>query len=209
MNKIPVFDIGDTLIPDNSKINEFVSKELERNGQTPVKMPINSFNVFKTEEVARWLDSEGLHANPSIIKEKYEIWAEKFLKEEIIPELKKIDSEFGPIGFISDNSIEAKKFYTKVFSDAELDYKGLVVSEEVGVKKPNEEIFEAFLSQRDEERERFAYFGNNVDRDLAAEKTEMSFVWVNQYCVFGTHYSGLKIKKVSYNDVKAVLRVLK
>lgn len=206
IDKMPVFDIGDTLVPSHEKINEKVHEELVREGvEEAPELPINEYNIYKPSEIRAWLDKHELGADPEKLKKAYLEWERDFLKENVIEQLKKINEDFGPIGFISDNSIAGKKFYTEVFDEEGLNWKGFVVSEEVGFRKPHEGIFKEFLKQRDEEADRFVYFGNYVDRDRAAEKENMHFVWNDNYHVFNSSFEGPTIHKLTYENVKQAL----
>lgn len=207
IKKTPVFDIGDTLLPSHKMINEKIQEELKREGVERVpELPINEYNIYKPSEVKVWLDKHDLEADAEKLKQAYLDWERDFLRDNVIDELKRINEDFGPIGFISDNSIAAKKFYKKLFEDEGLDYDGFVVSEEVGVKKPDREIFEAFIRERCEEAGSFVYFGNYVDRDKAAEKEGMHFVWDDRYYVFNSSFEGLTIHKLTYENVKEALK---
>ena len=204
--KIPVFDIGDTLLPSHEKINEKVREKVIESGvQNPPEFPINKYNIYVPDQVGEWLEKYGIEANAEEIKQAYIDWEEKFFHEKSLPALKKISEEYGPIGFVSDNSIEAKKFYRKIFEDAGIDYRGLVVSDEVGVKKPDPEIFRAFLDEREEKPEQFTYFGNYVERDSAAEKVGMNFVWVTQYHTFGSENWKPQIDDLTHEKVSEAL----
>lgn len=206
MNKIPVFDIGDTLLPDYQKINEAVITELKAHEiENPPELPINEFNIYKTKEVDEWLEKNNLPGDAAKIKEYYLNWERDFLKNNVIPELEKINDKFGPIGFISDNSVAAKEFYIDFFKQYNIDYKGFIVSEEVGVEKPNPQIFEEFLNQREEPAERFVYFGNYVDRDKGAEKVGMHFVWVTEFHLFDSSTTGNQIRSLNFKNVKKAL----
>ena len=207
MRKIPVFDIGDTLIPSSENINQAVNRELEKEGidEKPF-FPINEFNIYKIEDVQAWLDKHGLDGDAEAIRDAYLEWKDEYFESSgIIEELKEVNEEFGPIGFISDNSLEAKKYYEEIFKRHDLDYRGFVVSEEAGAEKPEKRIFEEFLKERREDAERFVYFGNYVDRDRGAEKTGMDFVWVKQFHTFDSSTEGPQINRLNYRNVSRVL----
>ena len=206
MSKIPVFDIGDTLLPSHEKINEKISEELKNEGVEDVpELPINEYNVYRPSDIREWLEKHGIEADAEKLKEAYLEWEKEFLRENVIKELKEINEAFGPIGFISDNSIAAKEFYRDLFRSEGLEYEGFVVSEEVGVKKPNKEIFEAFLEERSESPESFVYFGNYVDRDKAAENAGMHFVWDDKYYVFNSSFDGPTIHSLNFENVETAL----
>ncbi len=205
MSKIPVFDIGDTLVPSHSKINEVIREVV---GEETPKIDINKYNVYVPEQINQWFDEQGIEADGEEVTEKYLEWKSNYLKQNMIPDLKKINQHYGPIGFISDNSKPAKKFYKENFDNAGLNYEGFTVSAEVGAEKPDPKIFEAFVQERKEDAEDFVYFGNYVDRDKAAEKVGMDFVWVKSFHTFGSETEGVQINKVSFESVeKAVNKV--
>lgn len=207
VEKIPVFDIGDTLLPSHEKINEKVHEELRREGvEDAPELPINEYNIYKPSEVEAWLEKHNIEADAEKLKQAYLGWEQEFLRENVIDELKRINRDFGPIGFISDNSIAAKKFYEGIFEDEGLNYEGFVVSEEVGVEKPDRKIFKAFVECRSENPDRFVYFGNYVDRDEAAEKEGMHFVWDDRYHAFGSSFDGPTIHKLVYEKVRKALK---
>jgi len=208
MTKIPVFDIGDTLLPSHKKQNKVLREELKREGfKNPPKMDINKYNIYKPGEIQEWLDNNNLDADPKKVKKAYIEWERKYLEENAIDELKKINQKFGPIGFISDNSLEAKDFYEQFFEENDLNYRVFVVSEEVGVKKPEKEIFQEFLDRRDESGEKFAYVGNYVDRDIGAEKVGMSFIWLKEHYLFdSSSYDGVQIPKLNFENLENALK---
>ncbi len=204
--RTPVFDIGDTLLPDDRLMNEAVEQVLMEQGYSQEdvpKFPIYSYNIFKLQEVQDFLMSNNLKANPAEIVEAYKKNAREFFAASDIPEvLIRCNSEIGTIGFISDNSVEEKEFIEEVLRQHYIDYEGYVVSETVGHEKPSQEIFRAFLDIRDERGENFAYFGNNARVDQGCEKVGMEFVWVKQFNTFGSSWDGKKIEELSFENVK-------
>lgn len=202
MSRIPVFDIGDTLVPSHSKINDIIQQHIN---DAP-ELDINRYNIYVPEQMNQWLTENNLKGSGEQLTEAYLKWKSEYLKNQMLPEIKKINQEFGPIGFISDNSIEAKKFYKKNFEEVGLEYKGFTVSAEVGVEKPDPKIFNVFLEERDKPADRFVYFGNYVDRDKAAEKAGMDFVWVKQFHTFGSSTDGIQIEKLNYEKVAEALQ---
>lgn len=205
---IPVFDIGDTLIPSSENINQAVNSQLHEVGvEDPPFFPINEFNIYRTEDVQAWLDKHGVEANPEKITEAYLDWKDRYFdKSDVLKVLKEINRDYGPIGFISDNSLEAEKYYRDVFERHGVQYNGFTVSERVGVKKPDRKIFETFVQERDEEPDRFTYYGNYVDRDIGAKKVGMNFVWVTQHHTFDSKpYNGPEIERLSYRNIEKTL----
>lgn len=204
MSKIPVFDIGDTLLPSKENINRIVKQTLQEEGfENPPDLPINKYNIYKTSDIDKWLKKNNIDFESTNLKKAYLSWEKDYFNHKnTLNILKRANKQFGPIGFISDNSIEAKKFYQRLFADKKLSYNGFIVSEEVGVKKPNKKIFKAFLDERKESAERFVYFGNYVDRDKAAEKVGMNFIWVKEHHTFNSQHKGKSIDRLTFENIK-------
>lgn len=204
--RTPVFDAGDTILPDDRLMNEAVEEVLVGQGYPEndiPRFPIYKYNIFKPEEVHQFLMSNNLKANPAEIAETYRRKARDFLADsKIIDVLTRCNTELGKIGFISDNSVEEKEFIQEVLRSHYVEHEGYVVSEEVGAEKPSREIFQSFLDIRDERGENFAYFGNNARVDQGCEKVGMDFVWVKQYNTFGSSWDGKQVEKLSFESVK-------
>ena len=197
----PVFDIGDTLLPSHDKINEVLHELVP---EAP-EMDINEYNVYVPEEMNSFLAENDLRGDGEKITSTYLEWKSDYLRENMLPRLKQINQEFGPVGFISDNSLAAKKFYQENFEDAGLRYRGFIVSEELGIRKPDPRIFQAFLDKREETGSNFAYFGNYVERDSGAEQARMKFVWVKQFHTFGSDDWKPSIEKITEDNVRKAL----
>lgn len=202
--KIPVFDIGDTLLPDRRLMNEAVEEILREEGNQGIpRFPIHEYNIFRPQEVKKFLYENDLQANPVDVRKRYEKKAARFLAEkDVLATLDRCSQEIGSIGFISDNAVKEKEFMQERLRKHHVEYKGFVVSEEVGSRKPGKEIFRSFLNIREERPEKFVYFGNDVSRDQAAKKTGMEFVWVKQYNTFGSKYEGKQIEELSFENIR-------
>ncbi len=219
MTKIPVFDIGDTLLPSEKLINKTVKRKLHQQGIRDVPdFPINEYNIYKPEDVQEWLDEHGIETDAEKVSLAYKGSARRYLdRKKVIEILQELGEEHGPIGFITDNSVEAKEFFKTLFDPDEEDeddefeginYEGFIVSEEVGVQKPDEEIFKAFLDERDEPAEDFVYIGNRPETDSACEEVGITFVWLDRHENFGSEWDGKKIYKLSVENVEKVLEEL-
>jgi FMN phosphatase YigB (HAD superfamily) len=187
--KIPVFDIGDTLIPC-SKIQEQLLNSLSSR-----KVSVgNNFRIYKEEDVQRFANENGIDAEAGTIIQRYKKREEEEMRKEgIIKALKKISERYGPIGFISDNTIEGKKWFKSIMDEENVNYSGLVVSEEVGAEKPNPKIFKKFVQKRSEKKSnQFVYFGNNLNRDIACQKVGMNFIEVTKFNVIGSTEKNVK-----------------
>lgn len=203
-NKIPVFDIGDTLMPSFRLQNELMRDELKEQGARDIPdFDVNNFRIYTPSEVKEYLNKHGLeHGDPMRIIDKYKDRERRFMEEKGVFEfLRKTSEKLGPIGFVSDNTIEGKKWMEKQLDIHNVPYEGLVVSEEVEVEKPDPKIFKEFLNRRGQPGKDFVYFGNNLNRDPACRKVGMDFVLVKQYKVYGQADVD-PIDKLSYEAVK-------
>lgn len=198
---IPVFDIGDTLSPSNSSINQYLKNQI--GADKAPEFPVNKYNIYRTRDIKKWLKENNIQADAEKIREKHiEEKNKLFQKLNTLKAVRKANKKHGPIGFISDNSIEAKEYYKKLFAKHNINYEGFIVSEEVGVEKPDRKIFEAFLEEREEPASRFTYFGNYVDRDKGAQKTGMNFVWVKQFHTFNSGPYQPAIEKLTLENIQ-------
>lgn len=207
MSKTPVFDIGDTLVPSFRLQNELIRDELKEQGAEEVpEFDINNFRIYTPSDVKEYLDNHGLdQGDPMRIIEKYKDRERRFMEQnDVFETLREISEDLGPIGFVSDNTVEGKKWMRDQLESHGVPYKGLVVSEEVGVEKPDPKIFKKFLEIRGRPGKDFAYFGNNLDRDPACRKVGMKFVFVNQYKVYGEGDVD-PIDELSYKAVKEAI----
>ncbi|MFB6100381.1 MAG: HAD family hydrolase [Candidatus Nanohalobium sp.] len=208
MNKIPVFDIGDTLMPSFRLQNELMKDELDEYGAEEIpEFDVNNFRIYTPSEVREYMEKHGIeHNDPLRIIEKYKERERKFMESHnVFQMLKKVSKDFGPIGFISDNTIEGKNWFETLLKAHGVDYKGFVVSEEVGVEKPDPQIFRKFFDYRTEPAEKFIYFGNNLNRDPACRKVGMDFVLVKQYKVYGEKEGVDPVENLTYESVKEVV----
>ncbi|MFT4893077.1 MAG: putative hydrolase of the HAD superfamily [Candidatus Nanohaloarchaea archaeon] len=204
MSKIPVFDIGDTLMPSFRLQNKLMKDELKEQGAEEIpEFDVNNFRIYTPSEVKEYLDKHGLdHGDPMRIIEKYKDRERRYMEEKgVFETLRQISEDFGSIGFVSDNTIEGKRWMADQLEAHNVPYEGLVVSEEVGVEKPDPKIFKEFLNIRGRPGKDFVYFGNNLNRDPACQKVGMDFVLVKQYKVYGEKDVD-PIDKISYRAVK-------
>lgn len=184
--------------------NQLMEDELEEQGAEEIPdFDVNNFRIYTPSEVKEYLNKQGLdHGQPLRIIEKYKDRERRYMEEKgVFETLRKISEDIGPIGFISDNTIEGKRWMEAQLEAHSVPYEGLVVSEEVGVEKPDPKIFREFLNIRGRPGKDFTYFGNNLSRDPACRKTGMDFVLVKQHKVYGDgDYKS--IDKLSYEAVK-------
>lgn len=203
---IPVFDIGDTLMPCYRLQKELFEQVFEENGRKPPNFEEEDFKIYKKRYVQKYLDEKNLELDAEELIERYKRKEQDFLEnEDVFGFLDKCAEEFGSIGFISDNTVEGKKWFKRLLEEHDIDYKGFVVSEEVGVEKPDKQIFNAFINRRDEEPEKFVYIGNNIPKDKAAKKVGMGFIWFNAFETFGTSYDKLKLEKLDVENLQNTL----
>lgn len=202
MGRIPVFDVGDTFLPSKRMINGAVNDHLD--GE--VEFPIYDYNIYRPAEVRLFLEQREMEADPEEISRTYLDLLEEFLEDEGVFEmLQRLNEEFGTVGFISDNTLEMKYFWKDMLERQGVEYEGFVVSEEVGVEKPEPGIFEAFTSERPEIPGSFVYFGNNAEKDRAAVSVAMKFVWVTCYDTFDTSYDGASVDRVGFDKIREAI----
>lgn len=200
--KVPVFDIGDTLLPSEKMINETIK---EHAAGAP-DMDIYSYNIYRPAEIRHFLQINGLEADAEEITKSYHEKIELYLEEnDIFSLFEKINRENGFVGFISDNTLECKYFWEDMLRERGLNPM-IIVSEQIGAKKPSAEIFEAFLNLVEYDNpEKYVYFGNSVERDSAAEDVGMKFVWVNQHMTGEESFTGPTISEFNSAKVEKAL----
>jgi FMN phosphatase YigB (HAD superfamily) len=203
MSKIPVFDIGDTLTPSRRFAKDVFERELKRQGvENPPEYPFEGYNSNVIESISEWFKEAGIDADAEAavkkLRNKKIERMEDFGKFEM---LRKVEKEIDVPGIVSDNKVASKKFWEKVFDDRDIDLRGFVVSEELGLRKPHMEIFEEFLRRTKVEGEDCVYFGNRGDIDCVCEQLGMDFVWVQEFETFNTEYSGKSIRKLDFETV--------
>lgn len=206
--KIPVFDFGDTLVPCFRLQNQLMKDEFSEHHAEVPEFDVNNFRIYTPSEVKQYMEKHGLDdASPERIIEKYKDRERRFMEQNNVFEfLKKCSREFGKIGIVSDNTLEGKRWLEKQLEAHNVPYEGLVVSEEVGVEKPDPKIFKEFLNRRGEQRDRFVYFGNNLNRDPACRKVGMDFVLVSQYKVYGESSEEFtEVEELDFENVKEVI----
>lgn len=228
MSKIPVFDIPDTLLPTKKEINKTIKRKLNQQGVRDVPdFPLQEYNVHRPEEVQEWLDENDLESDAEKLSLAYQGSARRFLqRKKIVNTLRELGKEHGPVGFITNGSLEEKEFYEAIFNAdededeedqmEEIPYEGFVVSEvpsdeesddedERNVEVPEDSGFERFLELREEPAEDFVYFTNNAERGREAKEAGMEFVWVKRYDTFDTEYDGVSMGAVSKGNVEKAL----
>lgn len=204
-SRIPVFDIGDTLIPSFRLQNKLMKDELREQGAGEVPdFDVNNFRIYTASEIEEYLEKHGIeHGDPVRIIEKYKDRERRFMEEKGVFEfLRKTSKELGPVGFISDNTLEGKQWMEEQLREHNVPYKGLVVSEEVGVEKPDPKIFKQFLYRRGRPGKDFVYFGNNLNRDPACRQVGMDFVLVKQYRVYGEETGVDPVEELTLEKVR-------
>lgn len=206
--RIPVFDIGDTLMPSFRLQNQLMRDELKEQGARDIpEFDVNNFRIYTPSEVKEYLEKHGLeHGDPIRIIDKYKDRERRFMENHGVFEfLRKTSEKLGPIGFVSDNTIEGKNWMEQQLDIHNVPYEGLVVSEEVGVEKPDPKIFKEFLNRRGRPGGDFTYFGNNLNRDPACRRVGMEFVLVKQYKVYGENKDVDPVNELTYEAVKEVV----
>ncbi|MFB6144615.1 MAG: HAD family hydrolase [Candidatus Nanohaloarchaea archaeon] len=205
--RTPVFDIGDTLMPCYRLQNQLIQERLRMQGvEDPPEFPVNTFRIYNPSHVQEFLDMHGIEGDAEKLVEEYKDKEEKYLEENRVFEmLRTASEELGTVGFVSDNSLKGKDYFRGLLESRNVPYDGFVVSQEVGVEKPDSKIFREFLSRRGGNGSDYTYFGNNVPRDIGCRKVGMDFVWVTQYETFSGSYGGRTLEELSFRSVKQAL----
>lgn len=217
MSKIPVFDISDTLLPTKKEINKTIKRKLNQQGVRDVpEFPIDEYNVHRPEEIQEWLEENELESDAEKLSLAYQGSARRFIqRKKIVDTLRTLGKEHGPIGLITDGSLEEKDFYEAIFNVdededeedqmEEIPYEGFIVAEEPEDEETGKSEFERFLELREEPAEKFVYFSNDAERGREAEEAGMSFVWVKRYDTFDTEHEGVSMGAVTTGNVEKAL----
>lgn len=213
-NKIPVFDIGDTLVPSREYASRIIEDELRQRNNHPVhKFDPAKFMMYDPEEVQKYLDLHEIDGDAEKLakdcREKYlEAFEHLMIEHEIFDLFARCNQEFGTVGIISDNSKEMKHLIQDLLDKHEVEINTITISDEVGTEKPDKEIFEAFLEEREESAENFVYIGNDAERDKGAKEVGMKFIWTKQFDTLNTSYQGPQINKLEFENLKKKIQEL-
>ncbi len=208
-DKIPVFDIGDTLSPSIPLTKTTVKRFLEGRGvEQPPEFPVREVDQYSEKSVDKWLRKEEIEVDAGKTVNEIKRSKENALENSGAFEiLSKLGSVGEAPGIISDNSLKAKSFHQELFNARGVEINGFVVSEELGEKKPSKKIFEEFLNRRGAEGYECIYFGNDTRRDTSARKVGMDFVWVTAFKTWGKSWKGRSIEQFNYEKVVEVMEV--
>lgn len=188
--------------------NDLLEEEFSINGKEFPEFDVNDFRVYNPEDVQKYLEKHDIEElNPERVVKEYKRREKRFLeRNDVFKFLKQCSEEFGTIGFISDNSLEGKEWFKNLLEENDVPYDVLLVSDEIGVEKPDPRIFEEFLERRGEPAEKFVYIGNNVERDSAAEKVGMGFIWAKKFEDFGSSYDGVSVEDLTVENLKEAMK---
>lgn len=211
---IPVFDIGDTLVPSRKFAEHIIEDELRQRNHEPVHdFDPDKFMMYDPDQIHEYLEKYDIDGDAEKLahecRDRYlEAYEDLLIENDVFDLFAKCNREFGKIGVISDNSLRAKKLMKTLLEKHEVDYNTITVSEDVGAEKPESEIFQAFIDERKEDPENFVYFGNDASRDSGAEKIGMNFVWVTQFDTVNSSHEGLKIDELNFENIKQAIQKL-
>lgn len=208
MSKIPVFDIGDTLVPSRRFVEHIIEDELRQRNHEPVhSFDPDKFKMYDPTGIHEYLEKYDIEGDPGELahncRERYlEAFEDLLIENDVFDLLARCNREFGKIGVISDNGMEAKKLLEKKLDEHGVEYDTILVSEEVGVEKPDPEIFKAFIEKREESAEDFVYIGNDAERDSGALDAGMNFIWLKQFDTVNSSYDGLSLEKLTFENLR-------
>lgn len=221
-----VFDIGDCIQP-STRIqienlehlkkkhflpDEFVKAYLENDKYHELHM----FHAGGEPKIMhKTLVKLGLNLNAEeLSKEMQELFWTKVKKyytkeepgKEFISALNFLKQQGYKIAILSDNSLQAKEGYLKLWKELNLRFDVFVVSAELGTEKPSKEIFQKVLKQLNVKPEDAVYFGNSLERDSVATKYGWDFVWVYGFMNINPRiFQGKKIKYITVQGIKDYL----
>lgn len=208
---IPVFDIGDTLVPSRKFVEHIVEDELRQRNHEPVhEFDPDKFKMYDAGGIQEYLEKYDLEGNPEELahkcRERYlEAFEDLLIENDVFDLFARCNREFGTVGIISDNSTEAKNLITQLMEKHGVRYDTVVVSDEVGVEKPSPEIFKAFVERREESAEDFVYIGNDPARDSGALDAGMNFIWTTQFDTVNSSFDGPSIDELSFDKLSEVI----
>lgn len=215
MSKIPVFDIGDTLLPSRRFVEHIIEDELRQRNHEPVhSFDPDKFKMYDPSGIREYLERYNIDGDPAELAEKcreryLEAFEDLLIENDVFDLLARCNREFGTIGIISDNSMEAKKLFEEKLDKHNVVYDTVVVSEEVGVEKPDPEIFETFIGRREESGEDFVYIGNDADVDSGALNVGMEFIWLKQFDTVNSSYEGTSLNELSFENLSKAIKQVK
>lgn len=212
MSLIPVFDIGDTLVPSRKFASHIIEDELRQRNHRPVhSFDPDKFMMYDPDQIREFLAKYDIEGDEEKLakdcRERYiEAFEDLMLENDVFDFFAKCNQKFGTIGVISDNTLEAKNLLKELLDKHEVEYDTVIVSDEVGVEKPNQEIFEAFLNEREEEASQFVYIGNDAKRDSGALEAGMNFIWTTQFDNVNSNYDGSTIDELKLNKLEEKIK---
>ena len=214
MSRILVFDIGDTLVPSRRFVEKVIEDELRQRNHEPVhRFDPDKFKMYDPKEIRRYMEKYEIQGDPEKIarkcRERYlDAFEDLMLENGVFDTLSRCNESFGKVGFISDNTIRAKNLLEKLLQKHGVDYDTVVVSDELGVEKPDPKIFRAFLDRRGQDAEDFVYVGNDVAKDSAAKEIGMEFIWTKEFDVVNSEYDGITVDKLSFENIQKAMERL-
>lgn len=212
MSRIPVFDIGDTLVPSRRFVGNIIEDELRQRNHEPVhKFDPDKFMMYDPTGIQEYLEKYDIEGDPQELaldcRERYlEAFEDLLIENDVFDLFARCNREFGTIGILSDNTAEAKKLLTELMEKHGVEYDTVIVSDEAGVEKPDPEIFEAFLQERSEPAEKFVYIGNDAECDSGALDAGMEFIWMTQFDTVNSNYDGVSMDKLNFEELSEKIR---
>lgn len=212
MTKIPVFDIGDTLVPSRKFASHIIEDELRQKNHRPVhRFDPDKFMMYDPEQIQQYLDKYDIEGDAEQLakdcRERYiQAFEDLMLENDVFDFFARCNKEFGTIGIISDNTVEAKQLLKRLLEKHEVKYDTIIVSDEIGVEKPDPKIFQAFIEKREEKASEFVYIGNDAERDSGALETGMEFIWTTQFDNVNSTYEGPQIEQLNFSELKNTIK---
>ena len=191
-----IFDLGKTLYP-HSVIHNTWRKVLPEYKIDPERFLIHYYSyqekyegsfssISKIIDVLKSLDI--IIINPEGLLKVFREELRQAIQSEITMDhhktwefLRSIKGDF-KLGVLSDNSLLVKKEWLQILDSLNANvFDEFIVSEEIGVEKPDKLMFTSILEKIKSKPENSLYFGDNLFRDSASENVGMKFIYVTGY----------------------------
>jgi HAD superfamily hydrolase (TIGR01549 family) len=189
-----VFDIGDTII-DAKEIQDHLFSIPD----DIMRKTLGAFDIKK---------NANLYWSLSIYREKVKEQIHR--DSELIDVLTRLREKRYKLGIVSDGTID-EQIYTLFKMGIIGFFDAIVISEAIGVKKPDRRIFEAIIKDLAIEAENIFIIGDDLKNDIiGGKKCGLKTVWVTETIPRDFHsnygrYIDITINKVQIRSIDSIL----
>lgn len=191
-----VFDLDNTLFPESLhqeawklvlpkfkiKYSEFCSTYLEVVYEKDVQAHGSFSSGAKLQETLNRLEVENAEATADKLLKRFRAAYRNLIKRYLKQQEEKFQilhkmRENHRIAILSNNSLDTKFEYQRIFTQHGLDvFDAFIVSEEVGYRKPDPEIFKYMLQEIDSKAEDVLFIGDKPLSDGASRSVGIDFI---------------------------------